>query len=391
MASRDPAGPGQELIHIPHRAALAFAQRLLEAHGASACDAATVADNLVAADLRGVDSHGLNRLPSYLARVRAGVLDPRAEPLVVPITPAVARVDGRNAFGAVVADRAVAAAVRLAKGGDGDDDGGGPGLGLGLVACARSNHFGMAAWVVQRALDAGLLALVFTNSSPALPPWGGRAPLLGVSPLACGAPGGGGGDGDGDGDNNNGIPFILDMAPSVAARGKIHKALRRGEAIPGDWALDARGHRTTDPAAALDGGVMLPVGGPKGSALAVMMDVFSGVLSGAAFAGHVAGPYDPSRPGDVGHFILVVRPDLFVSAAEFRARMRYLYDRVTGSERMAGVDRIYFPGEIEILRQEERLKSGIPYAKAEIEALNKEAEAAGVQPLESSCWVRSKL
>lgn len=372
MASRD---PGSELIHIPHHAALAFAQRLLEAHGASARDAATVADNLVAADLRGVDSHGINRLPSYLARVRAGVLDPRAEPAVTPVTPAVARVDGRNAFGAVVADRAVAAAVAMARG---------P-CGLGVVACARSNHFGMAAWVVRRALDAEMLSLVFTNSSPALPAWGGREPLLGVSPLACGAPGGDGGDG------SDGVPFLLDMAPSVAARGKIHKALRRGEAIPDDWALDAAGSRTTDPAAALDGGVMLPMGGPKGSALAIMMDVFSGVLSGSAYAGHVAGPYDPSRPGDVGHFILVMKPDLFVSAEDFKARMKYLYNRVTGSKKMAGVGRIYFPGEIEIVRQEERLKSGIPYAKAELEVLNKEAEAAGVEPLEWNHWVRSKL
>lgn len=349
-----------EYIHIPHHDALAFAQRLLEAHGASAHDAATVADNLVSADLRGVESHGINRLPSYLARVRQGVLDPRAQPTVDQTTPAAAQVDGRNAFGAVVAARAVDAAVASARACGG----------LGMASCRGSNHFGMSAWVVQRALDAGMMSLVFTNSSPALPAWGGRDPLLGVSPIACGAPG-------------DPVPFILDMAPSVAARGKIHKALRRGEPIPDDWALDAEGNRTTDPAAALDGGVMLPMGGPKGSALAIMMDVFSGVFSGAAYAGHVAGPYDPSRPGDVGHFILVMKPDLFVTAQDFKARMSYLYDRVTGSEKMAGVDRIYFPGEMEIVRQNERLKSGIPYARAEIEVLNKEAEAVGVGPLVS--------
>lgn len=349
----------QEYIHVPHDVALAFTQRLLQAHGTSAEDAATVADNLVSADLRGVESHGINRLPSYLARVRQGVLDPRAQPVLEQVTPAATSVDGRNAFGAVVAARAVDAAVASARA-----------CGLGLASCRRSNHFGMSAWVVRRALDAGMLSLVFTNSSPALPAWGGRAPLLGVSPIACGAPA-------------EPVPFILDMAPSVAARGKIHRALRRGEAIPDDWALDAEGNRTTDPAAALDGGVMLPMGGPKGSALAIMMDVFSGVFSGSAFAGHVAGPYDPSRPGDVGHFIVVMKPDLFVTTEDFKARMKYLYERVTGSETMAGVERIYFPGEIEIIRQEERLKSGIPYARAEIEVLNKEAQAAGVDPLVS--------
>lgn len=351
------SSPNPEYITIPHETALAFTRRLLTAHGVSPEDAATVADNLVAADLRGVESHGVNRVPSYLERVRRGVLDPRARPTLEQVTPVVAQVDGHNALGAVVAARAMTAAVDMARA-----------YGIGMVSCKHSNHFGASAWVVQRAVDAGMLSMVFTNSSPALPAWGGREQLLGVSPIACGAPG-------------EPIPFVLDMAPSVAARGKIHRALRRGEEIPGDWALDGEGNRTTDPARALDGGVMLPMGGPKGSALAIMMDVFSGVLSGSAFAGHVAGPYDPSRPGDVGHFIVALKPDLFVSAEDFRARMRYLYERVVGSERMAGVDRIYFPGEVEMVRREERLRSGIPYARAEVEVLNKEAEAVGVDPL----------
>lgn len=346
-----------EYISVSYDTVVAFTRRILSAHGVSAQDAAIVADNLVSADLRGVDSHGINRLPSYLKRVRQGVLDPKAQPTVEQITPVVAHVDGHNAFGAVVANKAVASAVEMANA-----------YGIGMVACKHSNHFGMSAWVVQQVLDAGLMSLVFTNSSPALPAWGGREQLLGVSPIACGAPG-------------DPIPFILDMAPSVAARGKIYKALRRGETIPDDWALDSEGSRTTDPGKALHGGVMLPMGGPKGSALAIMMDVFSGVLSGSAYAGHVAGPYDPSRPGDVGHFIVALKSDLFVSAEDFRARMRYLYHRVVGSEKMAGVDRVYFPGEIEIARQEERLKSGIPYAKAEIEALNQEAQLAGVAHL----------
>ena len=138
---------------------------------------------------------------------------------------------------------------------------------------------------------------------------------MGVSPIACGAPG-------------VEHDFILDMAPSVAARGKIYKAKRRGEKIPEDWALDKDGNRTDDPAAALEG-VMLPMGGPKGSALSIMMDVFSGVLSGSAFAGHVTNPYDPSKPADVGHFLIALKPDLFLSSEEFKERMEYLYNRVS--------------------------------------------------------------
>lgn len=128
--------------------------------------------------------------------------------------------------------------------------------GIGMVSVKHSNHFGMSAWLVQQAIDAGMMSLVFTNSSPALPVWGGKSKLMGVSPIACGAPGG------------DEKPFILDMAPSVAARGKIYKAKRRGEKIPTDWALDAEGRTTDDPAAALEG-VMLPMGGPKGSGLSI--------------------------------------------------------------------------------------------------------------------------
>jgi LDH2 family malate/lactate/ureidoglycolate dehydrogenase len=294
-----------------------------------------------------------NRIPSYMARIREGVLDARASPSIRQVSPAVAQVDGHNGFGFLAAHKGMAAAIDMAKE-----------IGIGMVSVKHSNHFGMSAWVVQQALDAGMMSLVFTNSSPALPVWGGKAKLMGVSPIACGAPAG------------KGRPFIVDMAPSVAARGKIYKALRRGEKIPGDWALDKDGRQTQDPAAALEG-VMLPMGGPKGSAIALMMDVFSGVLSGSAFAGHVTNPYDPSRPADVGHFLVAIKPDLFMSIEEFKERMDYLYQRVVGSERMTGTDRIYFPGEIEDLNKEKRSKDGIPLVDAEIQALNKEAERVG--------------
>lgn len=242
--------------------------------------------------------------------------------------------------------------------------------GIGMVSVKHSNHFGMSAWIVQQALDAQMMSLVFTNSSPALPVWGGKEKLMGVSPIACGAPG-----------KEGGLDFILDMAPSVAARGKIYKAKRRGEKIPLDWALDREGERTDDPAKALEG-VMLPMGGPKGSALAVMMDVFSGVLSGSQFAGEVRGPYDESGVADVGHFLVVLRPDLFMDLGEFRERMGVLYDKVVGCKKMKGVERIYFPGEIEQVTHEERLKTGIPFVEAEIEALNREAELVGSKKIE---------
>ena len=345
---------------ISHPDARVFAIKVLQGNGLASEDAATVADCLVAADLRGVDTHGINRLPSYMTRARKGLTDPKAQPVVTEISPVVAQVDGKNAFGAISSKMGMAKAIEMAST-----------YGIGMVSIKHSNHFGMSAWLCQQAIDANMLSLVFTNSSPALPAWGGRSKLLGVSPIACGAPGE--------------HPFILDMAPSIAARGKIYKAKRRGEKIPADWALDAEGRFTDDPGAALEG-VMLPMGGPKGSALAVMMDVFSGVLSGSAFAGHVTGPYDFSKPADVGHFLIAIKPDLFVSAAEFRERLEYLYQRVVGSEKMAGVDRVFFPGEIEQLNQQEREANGIPFVEAEIEALNEEAKLVGAPSLKVDRW-----
>lgn len=353
--------PSSRIARIPSSEAHAYVKAVLEANKVSPEHASTVADCLVAADLRGVDTHGVNRIPSYVARIRQGVLEPTAEPELKEITPVVAQVDGKNGFGFVAAKLGMAKAIDMAKV-----------FGIGMVSVKHSNHFGMSAWVVQQALDAGLMSLVFTNSSPALPVWGGKSKLMGVSPIACGAPG-------------NEHPFILDMAPSVAARGKIYKAKRRGEKIPQDWALDAEGRQTDDPAAALEG-VMLPMGGPKGSALAIMMDVFSGVLSGSAFAGHVTNPYDPSRPADVGHFLVAIKPDLFMSMEEFKGRMEYLYQRVVDSDKMAGVDRIYMPGELEQLTQEERTRSGIPYVEAEIQALNEEARQVGSYEIKVSNW-----
>ncbi|EXJ90323.1 alcohol dehydrogenase [Capronia coronata CBS 617.96] len=351
--------PSRSLQCFPPTQVHKFTREVLIGNGVPSEAADTVAKCLVAADLRGIDTHGVNRIPSYLERIRQGVLDPKAKPTVHQVTPVVAQVDGNNGFGFVAASLGMDTAIEMAKV-----------YGIGMVSVKHSNHFGMSAWIVQQAIDADMMSLVFTNSSPALPAWGAKSKLLGVSPIACGAPAG------------KTKPFILDMAPSIAARGKIYKAQRRGEKIPLDWALDENGRPTDDPAKALQG-VMLPMGGPKGSALAIMMDVFSGVLSGSAFAGHVTNPYDPARPAGVGHFLIAIKPDLFLSLDEFKERMDYLYQRVVGSEKRDGFERIYFPGELEHLEEEKRRVQGIPYTTSEVDCLNKEAELVGVPLLNS--------
>jgi LDH2 family malate/lactate/ureidoglycolate dehydrogenase len=243
-------------------------------------------------------------------------------------------------------------------------------FGVALVSAHRSTHFGMAANYTLQAMDAGMIALVFSNASPGVPPWGGRKAILGTNPFAAAAPAG------------KETPFDLDMSPAVAARGKVRKAARRGEKIPLGYALDKHGRATTDPDVALDGGVMLPIGGPKGSGIAMLMDVLGGVISGAGFAGEVGNQFtDFDRPQNVGHFFLAMKPDLFVSREEYLRRMDLLAQRVHTCERAEGFDEIIMPGERERRLEAKYRRIGVPYGVKELTALQKEAASAGLPPL----------
>jgi LDH2 family malate/lactate/ureidoglycolate dehydrogenase len=350
--------PETDRVYAAADATDAFVRRLLAAHGLPEEDAAIVAGCLVSADLRGVDTHGIARLPGYLDRVRRGLINPR--PTLAPqrVTPVAASLDGQDGFGFVVGMCAINEAMAMARD-----------FGIGIVSVRRSTHFGMAASYVLPAIEAGFIALVFSNASPAMPPWGGREGLLGTNPFAAGAPGGAL------------APFLLDMSPAVAARGKIRRAERRGETIPLGYALDAQGQPTTDPKAAL-GGVVLPVGGYKGSGLSMLMDIFGGVISGAGYAGEVADQYKVfDRPQDVGHFFLAMRANLFVPESDYRTRMDTLVQRVRDCPKAAGFDEILIPGEPETRHEEERRRTGIPYSVGEIAALQEEAVKAGVPAL----------
>jgi LDH2 family malate/lactate/ureidoglycolate dehydrogenase len=242
-------------------------------------------------------------------------------------------------------------------------------FGCCVAGIKHSTHFGVAASYALQAIHAGLIGMIFTNASASMPPWGGRRPILGTSPLAVGAPGGKLG------------PFVLDMSVAVAARGKIRKALRRGERIPEGYALDAEGRATTDPAAALQG-VILPAGGAKGSGLAMVMDIFGGVLTGAAFAGEVGDQTrDFDRPQNVGHFLLAMRPDLFVSMTEYEARMDTLIQRIHDCPPAEGFSEVLIAGELESRQEMARRKNGIPYSPGEVATFQEEAAKANLPPL----------
>jgi LDH2 family malate/lactate/ureidoglycolate dehydrogenase len=238
--------------------------------------------------------------------------------------------------------------------------------GVGLASARHSTHFGAAATYVLQAIDKKFMSLVFTNASPAMPVWGGRVPFLGSSPFAAGAPGG-----------NNG-PFVLDMATTVTARGKLRLAGQRGEPIPEGLALDAEGRPTTDGTKAAEGGVVLPFGGVKGAGISMLMEIFGGLFSGAAFAGQVANLFqDFSKPQDVGHFFLAIRPDLFMSMDAFEDRMDTLVERAKACSLAEGFDEILIPGEPESRTRERRMKTGIPVSADIVRALEAEAEAVG--------------
>ena len=347
-----------ERVYVSAAAAEAFTRQIMLAHGLPERDAAIVAHCLVSADLRGVDTHGIARLPVYLDRVRRGLIN--AKPSLKPerVTPVAATLDGQDAFGFVVGMCAINEAMAMARE-----------YGIGVVSAKRSTHFGMAASYALPAIEAGFMAMVFSNASPAMPPWGGKDGLLGTNPFCVGAPGG------------KLPPFLLDMSPAVEARGKIRRAERRGETIPVGYALDKDGRDTTDPKAAL-GGVVLPIGTYKGSGISMMMDIFGGVISGAAFGGQVGDQYKAfDRAQDVGHFFLAMKPNLFITEEEYRARMDTLVERVRGVPKAHGFDEILMPGEPEARLEAEHRKTGIPYSPHDLAPLHTEAAKAGVQRL----------
>lgn len=333
----------------------AYATAMFMTAGMTQTDAALIARDLVKANLRGVDSHGISRIPMYLERLRQGLVNPRPEVKVTKVAGAVAHVDGDNGMGFVASDRAMNVACDIA----GE-------MGIGLVGVHRSTHFGMGACYALRAIERGFISMIFTNSSPAIPMWGGRTTFLGASPIAAGIPGG------------QHPPFVMDMAMTVIARGKIRLAAMKGDPIPEGLALDIDGNPTADAAKAFEG-VCLPFGGVKGSVLATMMDLMSGVFTGANFGGEVKSLYfDHSEPQNVGHLFFAIKPDLFLSLTDFGARMDAFYSRIKGLPRAAGVDEIMLPGEPEQRREDQRRRDGIPITANVIADLTAEGRAAGV-------------
>lgn len=288
----------------PVRMTLAEAEALahdaLVACGTSPDNARHTARALVAAEADGQKGHGLSRVPSYAAQARTGKVDGRAVPTAAKVAPAALRIDAAFGFAYPALDLAVRETAALARS-----------QGIAMAAIVRSHHFGQAGATVERLAEKGLVALLFGNSPKAIAFWGGRRPMLGTNPVAFGAP------------LPEGPPLVVDMALSEVARGRIMAAEKAGERIPEGWALDADGNPTTDPAAALKGS-MLAIGGAKGSALALMVEILSAALTASHFGWEATSLLDDKGgPPNLGQSLLVIDPGA-ASGGGFAARMAAL-------------------------------------------------------------------
>jgi ureidoglycolate dehydrogenase (NAD+) len=316
-------GPGAGAAAIGGRQLLAFCAAALRAAGAADAAAQTCAQSLVAADERGVHSHGSLRLGVYVDRLRAGSIDGRASPVAVRDLGAVAVLDGGAGLGIAVAAAAVDLAVERAGR-----------HGVGVVGVRNSHHCGMLAWLVQRATDRGCAALAMSNADAQVAPWGARAKFMGTNPLAIGVP-------------TAGQPFVVDFATSVVAHARIKAAAERGEAIPEGWALDAEGRPTTDPRLAL-AGALLPFGGPKGAGLSLMVELLAGLLPGGQVGPDIVPLYERlAQPQQVGHFFVVLDVAAFGEREAFLRRAAQTLQRVRELPAAHGVERVWVPGEIE--------------------------------------------
>lgn len=321
-------------ILIPEPKLSVFVVDLLCAVGVPKEDAAIVADCLLTANLSGVDSHGVVRLAHYMRRLENGTIKPRPQLSFTQTAPAMGMLDGGDGLGHVVAYHATTHAMTLAAA-----------AGTGLVAIGNSSHFGMAGFYVLRMIESGFAGMSMTATDRMLVPFGARKAFFGTNPICFGFP-------------TDGIPVVLDMATTAVAYGKVALAAVEGQAIPDTWALDANGNPTTDPRAVAG---LHPAAGPKGSGLAMVIDIFCSLLAGMAWGPHINRMYaELDTPRHLGHFIMAIDVNRFLPVARFKETLGAMVHELTALEPAPGFDQVYYPGQIEGLQRAHRRATGIP-------------------------------
>ncbi|MDQ6944034.1 MAG: Ldh family oxidoreductase [Candidatus Eremiobacteraeota bacterium] len=339
-----------------------FVTTVLEKVGVPAEDAATVADVLVAADLRGVESHGVARLESYyVSRIRAGQLDPSPELKTVRETPASVLTDAGNGLGHPAGKKTMERVLDKAAQ-----------TGAAFGAVRNSNHFGIAGYYAMLALDRDMIGIASTNSVRYGAPTFGRDIMLGTNPLAFAIPA------------KNEPAFVLDFATTTVPKGKLEVYNRKSKQLNPGWAIDANGHETLDPQVALKG-ALLPLGGygvdnggHKGYGLGLLVDILCGVLSGGAFGNDLPNPSDGPLPGKISHFFAAFKIDGFRDPEQFKADMDTELRAFKDSAKAPGHERIYVAGEIEHEKTLYNREHGVPVHVKVWDGLQKLAGDLGI-------------
>ena len=336
------------------RALHEFACACFEKAGVGHADADWTANVLMTAEARGKSTHGVSRLSDYVKALLRGKINPNPHWEILQTSPVSTLIQGDNGLGPPVAREGMRSAINAASQ-----------YGVGVSTVRSGNHAGILACYTELAAEEGLIGMAFTNAQPAIPPSGGRQAFFGTNPLALAA-----------GTGNNRIS--IDMATSTVARGNIILAAKRGETIPEGWAIDAEGHDTTDPNLALLGAV-LPMAGAKGYALALGVDVLSGVLSGAKFGNQVGSIYDKGvEPPGTGMFFMALDPAFFVGKKTFDERMTQLARNLAQSPKASGVEQIYLPGQRAREIEADRRVHGVVINAQLMDELNGLSETLGV-------------
>ncbi|MCR4399173.1 MAG: Ldh family oxidoreductase [Firmicutes bacterium] len=322
--------------------------RALVSAGTPEHNARDVFEALVWADLRGIPSHGVRNLPVYLRRARDGGLDPSALPVAVREARGACLMDGRNGFGQVAGRRAVEVVKRLARAN-----------GIGAVWVRNTNHVGALGHYASLLACDGYASFMAGNANPTVAPHGGTEPRLGTNPVCFAFPG-------------PNYPIIADMATSAVAKGKIYEMADRGSPIPEGWSLDSSGRPTTNAREALDG-VLLPMAGPKGYALGVVVELLAGVFTGCPARRTRSLHKEPSKPQGVGFSLAAVRVQAVLDWAEYEDRVADFVSYVKSSRPAEGVEEVLLPGEREARLAAARATSGIPMTENDWAAIMREA------------------
>ena len=303
-------------------------------HKLSKKHAIICAEALVNAELVGAPSHGLSRLKMYCDRINKKVINPRPKIKIKRISQSITHIDANNSIGFVAADIGIKKAIENAKK-----------TGIGLVGIKNSGHYGLSGYYAEQAVKKKLISFVFTNAPPAIAPHGALKSLFGTNPICFGTP------------TNSKIPFILDTSVSMINRGKIRVAAKTGEKIPANVALDKFGEPTTDAKKAL-AGVQLPIASFRGSGLAWMVDILSGVFTGGNHGGKVKDPFDDfSGPQNIGHLFIVMKSNIFVN--NFSKRIKDNIRRIKKLPKLKGVKEILYPGQSKFNRFKNNFKKEI--------------------------------